>query len=414
MQMIVPDSTSPVRLIMTTATNSNKFYTMIPHGSTFTVEYGRVDVTKSTETYPIGKWATKYKEKVKKGYKDVTHLVKENVNTTKSEYVKIADTKVDSLFNLLLSYSNQSVKENYSISSDSVTQAQVSEAQDRVNELVGLTSNQEISNVDRFNKLLLDLYTVIPRRMKKVQDHLIPMDVGSTHKYQLACSIIDNEQKTLDVMRGQVQMREIKSPTVDTPNVTILDALGIEVEVGSLSDIELVKKMMGQDSNELKAVYKVTHKESRTKYEQNLDRASNRKQELFWHGSRNENWIGILGQGLRIRPSTAILTGSMWGHGIYGADKYRKSANYTSLRGSYWARGSANTAFLALMDFHVGNQYVLSRHTHDCYNLSRDVLKNKGNYDSLFARGGADLINNEYVVYDENQCTIRYLIQIEK
>lgn len=49
---------------------------------------------------------------------------------------------------------------------------------------------------------------------------------------------------------------------------------------------------------------------------------------LLWHGSRLTNWVGILGQGLRIAPPEAPVTGYMFGKGVYFADLVSKSANY--------------------------------------------------------------------------------------
>jgi len=98
----------------------------------------------------------------------------------------------------------------------------------------------------------------------------------------------------------------------------------------------------------------------------------------------------------------------MFGDGIYGADKAQKSIGYTSLSGSYWARGSAATAFLALFDFHVGNQKHVTRSN---YGLNKKNLVADG-FDSVFAEGGADLRNNEYIIYDISQATIRYIVEI--
>jgi poly [ADP-ribose] polymerase len=39
------------------------------------------------------------------------------------------------------------------------------------------------------------------------------------------------------------------------------------------------------------------------------------------------------------------------------------------------------------------------------------VMEQEG-YDSVFAKGGADLRNNEYIVYDGVQCTIAYIVEI--
>jgi poly [ADP-ribose] polymerase len=100
-----------------------------------------------------------------------------------------------------------------------------------------------------------------------------------------------------------------------------------------------------------------------------------------------------------------------FGDGIYFADKAQKSIGYSSLRGSYWTKGGDDKAYLALFDVHLGNQKEILNHTSSCYSLSDKVLK-KDNYDSVFAKGGADLRNNEYIVYNAAQCTVSHLIEI--
>ena len=50
--------------------------------------------------------------------------------------------------------------------------------------------------------------------------------------------------------------------------------------------------------------------------------------QLLFHGSRLSNWAGILGQGLRIAPPEAPVTGYMFGKGVYFADMSSKAANY--------------------------------------------------------------------------------------
>jgi poly [ADP-ribose] polymerase len=142
-----------------------------------------------------------------------------------------------------------------------------------------------------------------------------------------------------------------------------------------------------------------------------LEKALDKKKRLYFHGSRNENWFNILQTGLLIRPSGAVHTGSMFGDGIYFADKAQKSIGYTSLNGSYWARGGDNKAFLALFDVHLGKQKEILHHDSSCYSLSDKVLKKDG-YDSVFAKGGADLRNNEFIVYNSAQCTVSHLIEI--
>jgi poly [ADP-ribose] polymerase len=399
----------PIKLVMVTAENNNKYYLMTPQGTQFVAEWGRVGVTKSVKTYAISKWDATYKEKIKKGYTDVSDLVTENVTVT--THKKISDPKIDALMSTLLGFSKKSVADNYTVSSDAVTPLQVSDAQGRLDELTTLAGKfDQKYDVERANNLLLNLYTTIPRRMANVKHHLL--DLIEDKPLDRFRRIIDTEQKTLDVMSGQVKMRGVAG-TPNIPDQTILDVLGISVELGDSADEMMVRHLMAGDAHEFKAVYRVTHKETRDKYQKWTDETKTKRFGLFWHGSRNENWVGILQSGLLIRPSNAVLTGAMFGHGIYFADKYRKSANYTSLAGSYWARGAANKAFLAVMDVHVGNQLEIMRHSHDCYNFNKAVMTQRG-YDSVFAKGGADLINNEYITYDSAQSTIKYLVEVGK
>ena len=102
----------------------------------------------------------------------------------------------------------------------------------------------------------------------------------------------------------------------------------------------------------------------------------------------------------------------MFGYGIYFADKAKKSIGYTS--GGYWAGGSSRgKGYLALYDIHQGVPYHVKRHQSEHSSLDWDKLRRYGKYDSLFAQGGADLVNNEYIVYKEQQCTIRYIVEFK-
>lgn len=51
---------------------------------------------------------------------------------------------------------------------------------------------------------------------------------------------------------------------------------------------------------------------------------------LLWHGTRAENLVGILQTGFRIAPREATRSGAMFGEGIYFADVFSKSYNYTT------------------------------------------------------------------------------------
>lgn len=396
---------------------SNKFYNMYEQSdSTFMAEWGRVDSTSSSKSYPISKWDATLRTKTRKGYKDVTHLFEQVESESDDQTVAdIQDVVVKRLMDQLQAFANNSVQQNYTVSSRSVTQAMVDDAQQTVTQLKSIIKLD--AAIEPINELLLELYHIIPRRMNNVHDHLLSGDnINSSELLEEAEKLIAEEQDTLDVMAGQVIINNQEDEAKDdrdsvSEKQNILSIMGIAMEEASDDDIDTIKRLLGPNAHQFRKAFKVEHKSTQAKFDANLDNASNKSVELFWHGSRNQNWLNILSTGLLIRPSGAIHTGSMFGDGIYFADKAQKSIGYTSLRGSYWTGGGDNTAYLALFSVHVGEQKHIKHHDRSCYSLSKAKLESE-NYDSVFAHGGADLRNNEYIVYDSSQCTVSFLVEI--
>lgn len=124
----------------------------------------------------------------------------------------------------------------------------------------------------------------------------------------------------------------------------------------------------------------------------------------LFHGTRTQNVTGIVKSGLLIRPATAVITGAMYGGGIYMASNSSKSINYCDISSSYWAKGNSNTGYLFLNDCTLGDQLIASR----SYQYSKQNIRPKN---SVYAKGGADLINDEFILYDTDQHNIRYLIE---
>lgn len=248
--------------------------------------------------------------------------------------------------------------------------------------------------------------------MKKVSDHLVqPTDDLKERK----AKIITEEQATLDVMSGQVLLNSNVQESVEENVVEtdIIKTSGLEiVEVTDAAVIKKIKEMMADNKSKFKTAYEVKNINTHTKYDNHLKVTKNTKEELFWHGSRNENWWSILTIGLLIRPSNAVATGSMFSDGIYFADKFVKSFGYTSARNSYYAKGNSNEAILALYQVHVGEQKHIHKHDSSCYSITYSSIQKEG-FDSVYAHGGADLRNNEYIVYQPQQTTVKYLVIVE-
>lgn len=398
----------PRYLVMVTASaNNNKYYKQIPHGDSWTAEYGRVGSSTQRREYPMSQWNSKYNEKIRKGYVDQSELVEDLIQVEKpkqSEYKEIENKVIAEIVERLQSMARKAISENYTISSNKVTQAMIDEAQDV------LTSLLTILKVEEFNDVLLKLFTVIPRKMGNVQDYL-------ARTYKDFSSIIQKEQDLLDVMKGQVVQKQIIEESTDDEKQkenTILEQLGLVFEECDRKDIAIIKDALGSCSDKFHKAWKVKNLKTQQRYDDFVKENNIKDTKLLFHGSRNENWWSIINSGLVLKPTNAVITGKMFGYGIYYAPKARKSLGYTSLSGSYWARGNSSSGFMALMDVAYGKPYDVYSFDSKYYNFNYEKLQQacKG-ANCLHAHEGSMLRNDEIIVYKEEQCTIRYLIELK-
>ena len=412
---------TPVYLIMTTAENNNKYYNCFPNSDgTFTVKYGRVGGHESTTTYPMSKWDSQINSKLKKGYVSQTHLMTDVIENSKEEeptegkdkFSVIENKSVRDIIKRLYDFANKVVQSAYKVKSSVVTQAMIDEAQSLID---NLALNYENMDYNQFNKKLLEIFMVIPRKMSNVSDYLIYKNDLDSFK-----SIIDREQSTLDAMAGQVYKPvkiEKKNADSNTNNneVSVLDEMGITMEDATAEDVALVKKMLGRDSDRFVKVWRVNNHETDKHFKKFCSEYKIDNTKLMWHGSRSENFFNILKTGLKIRPANAVYTGSMFSDGLYFSTLARKSIGYTSTAGSYWARGSAKTGFMAIFEVAYGNPYIVYEHTSECYHFNFDVLQKKNPpCHCVYASPEKGMLRNpEIIFYRPDQVTVRYLVEIK-
>jgi poly [ADP-ribose] polymerase len=398
----------PRYLVMVTASaNNNKYYKQIPHGDSWTAEYGRVGSSPQRREYPMSQWNSKYNEKIRKGYVDQSDLVEDLIQVEKpkkSEYREIENKAIAEIVERLQAMARKAISDNYTISSNKVTHAMVDEAQDV------LTSLIDAKDVDTFNETLLKLFTVIPRKMGNVKDYL-------AEKSDDFSRIIQKEQDLLDVMKGQVvqkQMIDENSEKDDIQNEnTILEQLGLVFEECSTKDIAVIKDALGSCSDRFYQAWRVKNVQTQKRYDDFVRENHITNTKLLFHGSRNENWWSIINSGLVLKPTNAVITGKMFGYGIYYAPKTRKSLGYTSLDGSYWAGGNSKFGFMALMEVAYGKPYDVYSFDRKYYDFDYQKLQQAcPGANCLHAHEGSMLRNDEIIVYKEEQCTIRYLIEL--
>lgn len=399
----------PTYLIMVTTANNNKYYNLFPEGNQFRVEYGRVDATKTTAYYPISKWDSQIKSKIRKGYQDVTDLKKDLVEEVssanpESPYKDIENAAIKAIIDKLQSLARETINKNYTVKASAVTQDMVDAAQKIIDELANNSAT-----VEAFNDNLLKLFTVIPRKMSDVRYYL----ADKTDDFS---KIITKEQDLLDVMRGQIYVKPEIEPTVEVEKKqqTILEELGLVMEETTRDDVALIKTLMNESADKFRKAWRVTNLKTQERFDKFVKENDIKDTRLLFHGSRSENFWSIIKTGLVLRPTNAVITGKMFGYGCYYAPKCAKSIGYTSLSGSYWAHGGNNTAYMALFDVAYGTPYDVYNFDSKYYNLDYNKLQQfKFGANCLHAHADKGMLrNDEIVVYKEDQMTIKYLIEI--
>lgn len=424
----------PVYLIMVNPDNNgvenNKIYNMTPiSDSEFEVEYGRVGGHMTKKTYPMSKWNSQLSSKLKKGYKDVSDLKQDIIedakietpeeNQTTDKFSLVKNISVRNILKRLSDFANKTIQASYKVTANQVTQAMVDKAQNIIDDI---SINADSMSVEDFNNKLLELFTIIPRKMRGIKGYL------AKEKKDFS-TIIDKEQSLLDTMAGQVYIpkskREEENDKVEPTSeaISILDEMGIEMRETTPEEVSMLKKLMGDSSNKYYASWAVINKEAEENFQAFMKKNKIKEHSLLCHGSRNQNWFNIIKMSLKIRPSGAIHTGSLLGDALYfsNPDNYHggviKSVRYSSNNG-YWTGEHQDCGFIAFFEVATGKRYDI--YNFDSHYYSYNLKKLQEDCPGAWSlhlhgagHGGAStVINDEITVYDANQVSIRYLVEI--
>jgi poly [ADP-ribose] polymerase len=391
---------------MVTEANNNKFYIMEEKAGVIQIEYGRVDSTSTKLTKPLSQWNSIYKEKTKKGYKDVTDLVTEKVVETDevddTEVLsKLDEAKVNAFLDLMQKYTDGLVKNTYSVTYKSVTVEQVKKAQAILDEFDKINKKNE----KLVNEKLIELYTVIPRKMGKVQYHLLPaLDLDKA---------LEKEQDNIDAMSAKVQMYDQEKANAkknktkkEKPKQTLLDVLGLSsmTEIKSNSELKYLIDQVG-GRTKVEAIFELSKPEENQIFDGWMGKQGNKQTRTLIHGTRCSSVLSILKQGLKIRPSGNFqFSGKVYGNGNYFSEVVQKSLGYT---------GYDNDKILLVYEVHTGNPFVYDGwYRGNSFDLNYKELQKRG-FDSTYVKAGNGLLNSEIIAYNEEQCRVKYIIWLK-
>lgn len=385
--------------------NNYKFYKMIPKSDGIHVTYGRIGAEKGEmygartidTPYPLYLFWIRYYEKLSKGYMDSSkiYLAEEKPKKTKKVVQTLENNTQETtdslhLYRILKRCARQVVEEN--LQNTHVTRKQV-ETGRRFLKTMG-----ERKTVKGFNRQLLNLLSVSPRRTLSVNSLLaVTKDDFSR--------IIQREENLLTAMEALVH-----EPTQMVSNVHEgFSKYGIEVYLATKSQKnEVLARLSDTLKPHVKNVYRVINSEHKKRFDAYVKQNSIQTVKRFWHGSRNENWLSIAVNGLKLNPN-AVITGKMFGQGIYFAPSSMKSWNYTSFRGTSWAHGRSDTGFMGLYVTAYGNP----NNVYDAHSFTQKSLVQNG-YNCVHAHAGSSLRNDEIVFYSEDAMLLQYIVEFSE
>ena len=380
-------------VMVTPEANHNKFYQMRQiNDSVFEASWGRVGAKPSVPfTYPMRVWNSTLESKLRKGYQDQTAM--HNV-ARHAEYKPIADPNVRSFFEEIEGYSSRVLERNYTISFDEVSTAMVSSAKYELQHI------QDNMGIDAVNDILLKVFCILPRKMKKVEDYLV-------HEPAEIQTVLKREYDLLDVMAARATKGSV---TAMDRSKTILEQLGLSIDLirsGSRAESQIKKFMGTESSDKFVRAFRVRNKNTDDRFYTYMkqNNYSERDIHYLYHGSRNENWYGLMKTGPLLSPENVVITGKAFGRGIYFANRAKKSIGYSSLRGSYWTHGTSSKGYLAVYK-------VLYRDPKIVQTTGQYSLKNIYPHDAVFAEKGVTLVNDEIIIFREEQATLQYIIEL--
>jgi poly [ADP-ribose] polymerase len=402
--------------------NNNKFYSIELQESNgdyriFT-HYGRVGVTGVKEARYVLKsdiqpkpgvtiddyvkeiakkeYAKIVKSKQKKGYVAVD-VVAADVGSQKAKIKQVqakssSSSSLDSRVNILVEQIYEEASKTLSSAIrtplGSLSESQIEKGAKKLEEIRQAIQNRDLNET---TDLSSSYYSLIPQRFS-ARINPAEVRIDTTDK-------ADRQEELLQLMRDVYKVKD----SLESEVMAKYKAINAEINPLEPSHPEykrLEKKVKETQSSHhhtdllINNIYKIELKTTKGRYNPKMLS----EMELF-HGSANKNILGILQRGLLIAPPCAAHSGAAFGRGIYFARHSTKSAQYSTR----FFNNLHGNGFLFIADVAVGKMEKVKHYD----------FRNKGasaGYDSVLGVAGADLIHDEFIVYNVNQVELKYVI----
>ena len=285
-----------------------------------------------------------------------------------------------------------------------LTIGQIEKGEDFLAEMYDIFQKKRVKNKqDRLQQLSSDFYTVVPHRIGRTRAAVAEAVIDSLSDFE-------QKQETLQLMKDMLQVNgEDGSLLFDAKADDEYNALGCKITALEESSGEFKEMKSYVEKSQLKTksiLVKNVFKLARGKEDKDFASRIGNDRHLF-HGSRIQNWVGILSRGI-LMPKIVISMGvnrtdAGWlGNGMYFGDAACTSSFYTT-------PGRKKTRIMAIANVALGKQKKYYKITYgineapkgfdSCHGVRRRTLK-KSEFD-----------DDEYVIYDTKQQRLDYLVE---
>lgn len=385
-------------------------------GLTFTLTTGKTEIklgpnAAKMQVMPITMWQETLAKYQQRRY-EIRSIEDPGTKTItqEAEYKPIKNESVRSIIKKLMDAGNEAIKQAISIKIDNLTDEQLQTGQ-RI--LLYMTTKKDELSVKDFNDLLLEFWKVIPRPMNRINQLM-------AHVSSDFDEILDREQNLLDML-----YQNLRKSDVIVPDKDILEANGIEMRPVTDEEMEEIKTLMTSERGRALRAWRVENKETRKAFEaRRAERGftSDKGTTLLFHGSGTENWYSIIRNGLKLNPelikSGVRICGKAFGYGIYFAAYCAKSMSYANASRTYGQNSTEH--YMGVYEVMTGNPYFIYQDPNRKRpNTWTDFHADHPDMDCCWASSGYDgsdvglmrLNYDETIIYQENQCTIKYLVE---
>lgn len=379
---------------------------------TFSVTSGRVGIKlgphkQKTYVKPMEDWHSFFAWKQRDGYlltktKEIKGSIVKREGPEGLE--TISDEAVRNLVKTLTTYADIEMKTTYTVTVENISDEMIKYAGELLKEMREGVEKESISLAD-FNSKLQRLFAAVPRRIFKVGDLL----AKSKNDF---VSILEAETETYNFM-----VSVVKGFKDDCQGESLLKHYGLEIRQATEEEKKEIEKKL-KSSLKLVNAYKVVNKKTEKVFNDFVSKEGTVVKQLF-HGSKHRNWWSILTNGLWCEPENhpefmGGITGKAGGLGAYFAPDAIKSMGYTSFMGSKWANGNEVTGFMALFKVATGTEYY-GQNGYGC-DFTWDKLQktSPGSHCLWLKSRYSGFMMDEVIVYQEQQFTIDYLLEVKR